>query len=89
LLWAARNAAFRLQVLPGILKMSGLWGAREHAFSDMSRVSYLEKDMLKSGIVITLRDGSSLKLKWDQLMYFERLLDALKAAAIPIQHAGV
>jgi hypothetical protein len=88
LLWAARNAAFRLQVLPGILRVSGLWGAREHAFSDLSRVSYLEKEMLRSGIVITIRDGSSLKLKWDQLVYFERLLDALKAAAIPIQQAG-
>jgi hypothetical protein len=86
--WAASNASFRIAVAPGLLRVSGLADSRGYAFSDIARVSYLKDGKIKTGIVLQCRDGSSLPLKWDDLMHFERVLEALKAAGLSIGEPG-
>jgi hypothetical protein len=89
LAWAASNASFRITVLPGLLRLSGLSGSRDCALAAIAKASYVREDAIKTGILLQCRDGSSLRLKWDDLLYFERVLEALKAAGVPIGEPGV
>ena len=84
MVWAALNASFRITVAPGLLRVSGLAESRSYAFSDITKVSYLRDGKMKTGIVLQCQDGSHLPLKWDGLMHFERVLEALQAAELSI-----
>jgi len=83
--WAARNAAFRLTLLPGGLRLSRIFGSRDYSLADLANLSYLKADGARTGLLLEWRDSSALRLKWDELLHFERLLEHLKGAGFAIQ----
>jgi hypothetical protein len=87
--WAACNAAFRVKLIGGGLHVSRLGRPdREILFHELARATYLKKAGMNCGIALVERDGGILKLKWGNLLHFERVLHHLSGAGFRVEEPG-
>jgi hypothetical protein len=79
---AAVNASFAIRFEPGRLVISQLLGSRTLDLGEIMAAAPLLVGGIESGLILTLRDQSRIKLPWDNLVNYQLLLQALGNAGI-------
>lgn len=82
LLWAWRNACYRVRVEDGRLRVQTWRGEDEWVLADVRAVTPLVVKGIRSGVRLEDASGETLALDWTRLLRFNRILAALTAARL-------
>lgn len=82
MLWTARRAAYRVRVARTGIRVEGMAGAAEFGYGDLKGAGYALLDGIRTGIFLRRRDGARAVLDWANLLGFETVLEALRAARV-------
>jgi len=85
LVWSARCAAFAVMVEQGQLRIGGLGGTHTCPFAEIESAERTERNGAWTALRIECRSGAKYKFACGPLCRFEKLLEALQGAEIPLR----
>ncbi len=85
LFWSARSAATAIFVEQGQMRIRHLSGASICSFAEIASAESLAPRGIWSAVRIATRAGKAYTFKFGPLCRFERLLDGLRYAGVPLQ----
>ena len=89
LIWSTRCAAFALIVEQGQFRIGRLTGSRVCPFAEITSAETIEHNGSWTGVKIECRSGVAYKLAYGPLCRFERLLDGLRLAGVPLRRNSI